>query len=1125
MVVIGPRVKTGHRYQHNELNNLTALAPLCKLTLRVTHFNSLFRKFAEVTSVAVAQQGPVAIEISEDMLHQYHLLKAEDFTGLAQLPWQPSVLPLTALVTAREEQPWKSHPVVDAISDILDRNEQHTFVANAGTLSTGAVQHLVRTEASKILSNGCSTDSCLPATVAAQLAGIKGCIGLSTQESVQKSIGELQSLVSNAAQGHPAVTLLIVASDPEAVAPLLKSVGFQTRITGDVTHLFNDIVCANECHLQQGCAAVVLAPTITGIPQKKQSSTEKLVALPDQVICALKVAGINTSFSSNTAFVNRTLQYLPDDSAASVAAAAFGRRHRQPACQVTSNLCESLPGACEAKAGSLPMLTLLVHTETALCEKYQVFFKGFHQVTGQSDLCAILQKAAAQTLCGNPGPVLVQMPQRVMLSMGGHTADGHEHAIMASAMPLAVPEKPIMPSAREIVVTRVAHTVAKASRPLLIIGLGAAGTKDPLVAQSVLVQLAESFGMAVTTTASAKGLFPETHPLWLSITTARSVAVCTFMEQCDAAIILGAKLGEASSDNYSLALPHDNYYHVDIDVQIPGANFACHPILADAQELAEALLEHAPSKDATRFSQGIQDARSSSDETLPPVERLLKAVQDAVTNLRIQDCVCYVADPEVQPAVCKYLLLDMPGCCLAPTNFSQQSYCIPAMLAATCGAEHTMPLGFLGEPSFLASRDNILLLQASGRPAVAFVISTQVSELVRLYCESLKVQYTTLSAFESLEFQTAVKETLMSPGLTVVHCMDPQSKTAHPAPTNVVLCEQPMRSQQRYFCDEFDMWNFLHSAVIRFGGRAAIVDGLVKHSYEEVGQRVRRLASFAMNNGFKPQEKLGILLPNSHQAIESHYAAAGLRAIALNLNFNLKPAELGFILQDSAPTWIVAHASFGPLLAAALAEPGAQHLEQQLTIVWVESDTNTTHQLQQVPCKSSYLYQDIVSSCAPDVFFPSSVFSLSDGYQMYYTSGTTGMPKGVILSIECVANHAAAAITEFSFQETDVWGHFAPMYHLVDAFGIFCTTYLGGKHVILREWNPRRALHLIETEKVTITNVASTMMSMMLSSAHMEATDLSSLRMASCGGSPLAQAHPNLNPEPINPNPETNLPS
>ena len=66
---------------------------------------------------------------------------------------------------------------------------------------------------------------------------------------------------------------------------------------------------------------------------------------------------------------------------------------------------------------------------------------------------------------------------------------------------------------------------------------------------------------------------------------------------------------------------------------------------------------------------------------------------------------------------------------------------------------------------------------------------------------------------------------------------------------------------------------------------------------------------------------------------------------------------------------------------------------------------------------------------------------------MYYTSGTTGNPKGVMLTHDIVSKHAWATCAEMRLNRTDVWAHVAPMFHLVDAFAIYAVTLVGGRHV------------------------------------------------------------------------------
>jgi acyl-CoA synthetase (AMP-forming)/AMP-acid ligase II len=132
--------------------------------------------------------------------------------------------------------------------------------------------------------------------------------------------------------------------------------------------------------------------------------------------------------------------------------------------------------------------------------------------------------------------------------------------------------------------------------------------------------------------------------------------------------------------------------------------------------------------------------------------------------------------------------------------------------------------------------------------------------------------------------------------------------------------------------------------------------------------------------------------------------------------------------------------------------------------------------------------------------------SEEDGYHLYYTSGTTGVPKGVMLSHKIVVSHAVGTIKEMNLNAADVWGHFAPMFHLVDVFAIYAITLVGGRHVILPTFTPQDALLAIERERVSAANVASTMIAMLVNNPLAEQLDLTSLRVLSCGGSPQSPA-------------------
>ena len=85
-----------------------------------------------------------------------------------------------------------------------------------------------------------------------------------------------------------------------------------------------------------------------------------------------------------------------------------------------------------------------------------------------------------------------------------------------------------------------------------------------------------------------------------------------------------------------------------------------------------------------------------------------------------------------------------------------------------------------------------------------------------------------------------------------------------------------------------------------------------------------------------------------------------------------------------------------------------------------------------------------------------------------------------MLSNENVCCHAHQALIEFGFGKDDTWAHFAPMYHLVDAYAIFSITWVGGTHTLLPTWDARAALHQMATYRVTTTHVAATMLQMLI---------------------------------------------
>ncbi|CAL6313896.1 unnamed protein product [Bathycoccus prasinos] len=123
------------------------------------------------------------------------------------------------------------------------------------------------------------------------------------------------------------------------------------------------------------------------------------------------------------------------------------------------------------------------------------------------------------------------------------------------------------------------------------------------------------------------------------------------------------------------------------------------------------------------------------------------------------------------------------------------------------------------------------------------------------------------------------------------------------------------------------------------------------------------------------------------------------------------------------------------------------------------------------------------------------------GFMMYFTSGTSGNSKGVILNHNSICNHSVGVTDAMRLTRSDIWLHAAPMFHLVDAFAIYAITSVGGSHILQEEFDAVDTLRIIENEGVTALNLSSTMLSIIDKNPILHVLDLSSIRIISCGGS------------------------
>jgi fatty-acyl-CoA synthase len=276
-----------------------------------------------------------------------------------------------------------------------------------------------------------------------------------------------------------------------------------------------------------------------------------------------------------------------------------------------------------------------------------------------------------------------------------------------------------------------------------------------------------------------------------------------------------------------------------------------------------------------------------------------------------------------------------------------------------------------------------------------------------------------------------------------------------------------------------------------FRHKQAIVCGEKRWTYEEFYDRINRLSLCLQDLGVGKNDKVAILHRNCHYFLESYYAIAQIGAVSVPINYRLSPAEISFILHDSESKILMGDPMFKKQVDSIRGE-----IRGIVKIIWTGEDPG--------PEEDRDMSYEVALQETPLRVLSEVHFADEQIAQIYYTSGTTGRPKGVMLSHKNVSVHALGTVAELHLTDRDVWIHVAPLFHLADAWATWAITWVGGTHVLVREFHPKGVLETIEREKVTITNLIPTMLNLMVNEPDVGHYDYRSLRALLSGGAPIA---------------------
>ena len=275
-------------------------------------------------------------------------------------------------------------------------------------------------------------------------------------------------------------------------------------------------------------------------------------------------------------------------------------------------------------------------------------------------------------------------------------------------------------------------------------------------------------------------------------------------------------------------------------------------------------------------------------------------------------------------------------------------------------------------------------------------------------------------------------------------------------------------------------------------------------SYGETGARAAKLAGALRSLGVDSDQRVATLMWNNAEHLEAYLAVPSMGAVLHTLNLRLDPAQLGYVANHAEDHAVIVDATLVPLLAQVLGH--ATTIRHILVTGPAESLAEHAAQLA-APGREVHSYEELLAGM-PGSFAWAEPDERSAA-AMCYTSGTTGMPKGVVYSHRSAYLHSMGVClgNTLGVSERDRVLPVVPMFH-ANAWGLPYAAVLSGADLIMpdRFIQPEPLVKLIETERPTVAGAVPTIWAALLQYIRQYGGDISSLRLVACGGSAVPHA-------------------
>jgi fatty-acyl-CoA synthase len=293
----------------------------------------------------------------------------------------------------------------------------------------------------------------------------------------------------------------------------------------------------------------------------------------------------------------------------------------------------------------------------------------------------------------------------------------------------------------------------------------------------------------------------------------------------------------------------------------------------------------------------------------------------------------------------------------------------------------------------------------------------------------------------------------------------------------------------------------LHTPLVQSPDQEIVYRDLRRLTYVDLRDRIGRLASTLAQIGARPGDTVGMLDWDSNRFLEAFFAVPMMGAVLQTVNVRLSPEQIVYTIKHAGSSVLLINDEFVELLQSIMPQlPNVKKL-----VVLSDRKAASTGDLPFVGD-----YEELLAAASPDYDFPD--FDENTQATTFYTTGTTGLPKGVYYSHRQLVLHALAELATFGvagkqgrLHRDDVYMPITPMFH-VHAWGFpWAATLAGLKQVYPGRYEPALLLKLIKTEGVTFTHGVPTILQMLLGAAASADVDLTGLKMV-IGGSALPKA-------------------